>query len=169
MNATQVKHFFVNTIEPTITGNNTNSSTVGVQGAPEEDLIVSVICAQNGWPASIEISGNDSHHTIAKKDGQFLRHVSDFSSSSDNVYRAQLNGDETSIEVHPINSNGTPLATVNVASCVQRNYPAKPEILSAKFDSTTKTLTVQTKNALESDIIDIFDGNSYGSLFWTKD
>lgn len=134
----------------------------------QDNTKITLICAQNGWPSSIEISGNDNHHTIAKKDGQFLRHVSDFSSSSDNIYRAQLNGDETSIEVHPINSNGTPLATVNVGSCVQRNYPAKPEILSAEFDSTTKTLTVQTKNALDNDNIDIYWGDSYGGLFWTK-
>lgn len=132
------------------------SNATGIQTAATIDRI-DVICAGNGWPASIDVYESENLNIVAKKNGIFLRHINPIrdTSATMSVYRAQLTGDETTIEAQSINSTQPALAPVSVSSCRTNPYPPKPEIVSVKFDVSSKQLVVKTKNALDSDYIDI--------------
>lgn len=156
-----LKSFFIDVVN--------NGDTSHTPGNAVEIKTAKVICAGNGWPASIDIEANNDFNVLAKKDGVFLRHISMVRDSSNNiVYVAQLNGDETSIEIYKSNDNN-PILWIKTSECQSNTFHAKPEIISAIYHSADKELIVRTKNALTSDIIDINNDGAYGSLFWEKD
>jgi hypothetical protein len=135
-----------------------------------------LFCAGNGWPAEIAITANDGLFNVTGfKNGQvsenltLSRDTNTQARTGFGVYRAQVgeNSDEYRI-ILANKGNGDPLYNVKKASCTPSPYPAKPVITSANYDAAAQIMSVSVRNALSGDNIDIFDGSSYGGLFWTK-
>lgn len=82
------------------------------------------------------------------------------------MYRGQLVENIKTLTL--VEAGQKTLTTANMSSCKANPYPAKPEITSIKYDPSTKTIVVQTRNALSTDYIDVTIGNSSSSFFWEK-
>ncbi|MDD3145410.1 MAG: hypothetical protein PHV23_04840 [Candidatus Gracilibacteria bacterium] len=141
--------------------NNTISNTPNIKN-------INITCAGNGWPASIEISGSGDFNLYGAKNGATNKYINLTRNSSTNNYLAQLSSDIEKVVITPYNSSEI-ISSVDVNQCNPNNYAAKPEILSANYNTGTNTIVVKTKNALTNDYIDIFNGQSNGGLFWEKD
>lgn len=141
--------------------NNKISSTPNIKN-------INITCAWNWWPASIEISWSWDFNVFWVRSWVTNKFLNLSKNYTTNNYLAQITDDIEKIIITPYNSSEI-ISSVEVSKCTPNNYAAKPEILSANYNTETNTIVIKTKNALSNDYIDIFNGQSNWSLFWEKD
>jgi len=129
---------------------------------------INLTCAWNWWPASIEISWSWDFNAFWLINWSTNKYINLTRNSATNSYVAQLSNDFEKIIITPYNSSEV-ISSIETNKCTPNNYAPKPEIISANYNTETKTIVIKTKNALSNDYINIFDGQSEWGLFWEKD
>lgn len=129
---------------------------------------INITCAWNWWPASVDISWSWDFNVFWAKNWTTNKYINLSKNYTTNNFLAQLSSDIEKIIITPYNSSEI-ISSIDVNQCNPNNYAKKPEIISANYNTETNTIIIKTKNALDNDQIDIFNGQSNWGLFWEKD
>jgi hypothetical protein len=150
---------------------------------PVGNATMSMTCAGNGWDAVVSVV-LDSSLSSSYVNIQGFNAAGAYALDSTLMYTDSENapaGKSLRIMAIPSSSVATefrlkvwsdssPRQTILKSGCTPNTFPAKPEIVSAIYNSISQTVTVTTRNSITTDIINVFQGNNtYGSLFWTKE